>query len=77
MNSDTITTDTIYQHERYGRVLVTGIGEMYNEYPPTSAGSVLVFFYDDYDGYGGMGPTSISEPVGEFRMSADYVGKHD
>jgi hypothetical protein len=77
MNSNTITTDTIYQHERYGNVLVTGIGEMYDEYPSSSSSAVLVFFYDDYDGYGGMSPMPLSQPVGEFRKSVEYVREHD
>jgi hypothetical protein len=77
MNPDTILTDTIYQHERYGTVLVTGIGEMYDEYPSHSSGNVLVFFYDDYDAYGGMSPIPLSQSVGEFRKSVEYVREHD
>lgn len=79
-----IKTDVIYKHEKYGRVLVTGIGKMYNEWSvdgprdDIESGDVLVYFYDDYDGYGGMSPMPFSETVDEFCDAVDeVVGEHE
>jgi hypothetical protein len=78
-----IKTDVIYDHEKYGEVLVTGIGKMYNEWVVSSgdgpdSGETLVYFYDDYDGYGGMNPMPLSETANEFaKASTEEVREHD
>lgn len=79
-----IQTDMIYDHEKYGHVLVTGIGKMYNEWSTTgpkrdiTSQEVLVFFHQDYDGYGGMGPFPLSEPVDEFAKAVrSEVREHE
>jgi hypothetical protein len=78
-----IKTDVIYDHEKYGEVLVTGIGKMYNEWVVSNgdgldSGETLVYFYDNYDGYGGMNPAPISEVATEFAKAVnEKVEKHD
>lgn len=77
-----IEADVIYQHEKYGDVLVTGIAKMYDEWSSEGpqedidSGEVLVFFYDNYDGYGGMNPMPLSEPVNEFAKTVSRQGPH-
>jgi len=84
MTIERIKTDVIYEHEKYGEVLVTGIGKMYSEWSidgpkdDIESGNVLVYFYDNYDGYGGMNPMPFSETVDEFAKSCKQeVGDHD
>lgn len=78
-----IEADVVYEHQKYGEVLVTGIAKMYNEWDidgpqeDIESGDVLVFFYDDYDGYGGMTPMPQSLPVEEFAKSAERKHVHD
>ncbi len=76
MNIQKIKTDYVYDHERYGQVLVTGIAEMYDEYRVDAANKdgnppeqTVVFFHDRYDGYGGMSPVPLSQTVNEFGKS--------
>lgn len=70
-----IESDVVYSHQKYGEVLVTGISKIYDEWSvegpqeDIESGEVLVFFYDNYDGYGGMNPMPLTEPVGEFSQS--------
>jgi hypothetical protein len=77
MTVQRIKTDVIYDHEKYGDVLVTGIGKMYDEWSVSGpkddieSGNVLVYFYDNYDGYGGMNPMPLSETANEFAKSVD------
>jgi hypothetical protein len=72
-----IEADTIYQHEQLGEVLVTGIAKMYDEWSidgpqeDIESGEVLVFYYDSFDGYGGMNPMPLSDPVSEFAKSVE------
>lgn len=90
MTVQRIKTDVIYDHDKYGEVLVTGIGKMYSEWSvsngdglereqPGSASesNVLVYFYDDYDGYGGMNPMPFSETANEFAKSVSEVEQHE
>lgn len=84
MTIERIKTKTIYEHEKYGDVLVTGIGKMYDEWSvdgpkdDIESGDVLVYFYKDYDGYGGMSPMPLSQPVNEFAKSAEEeLGDHE
>jgi len=83
MTVQRIKTDVIYDHDKYGEVLVTGIGKMYNEWSvdgpqdDIESGNVLVYFYDDYDGYGGMNPMPFSETANEFAQSVNEVEEHD
>lgn len=78
MTLDRIEADVVYNHEKHGDVLVTAIGEMYNEYPLSGGrgapepdpSSRLVYFYKQYDGYGGMSPNPLSEEVMEFARDA-------
>jgi hypothetical protein len=84
MTIERIKTDVIYEHEKYGEVLVTGIGKMYSEWSidgpkdGIESGNVLVYFYDNYDGYGGMSPMPFSETADEFTKSCKQeVGDHD
>lgn len=78
-----IEADVVYDHERYGEVLVTGIAKVYNAWDTTGptddvgSGSVQAYFYDNFDGYGGMNPMPMSEHVNEFAKSVDRVGVHD
>ena len=65
----------MYQHEQLGEVLVTGIAKMYDEWDiegpqeDIESGEILVFYYDNFDGYGGMNPMPLSDPIGEFAKS--------
>lgn len=86
MTEQRIEADVIYQHEKYGDVLVTGIAKMYGEWDVTdpsndieSIGNVLVFFYDDYDGYGGLQPMPLSENINEFskKVSREAVFEYE
>lgn len=76
MDDNKIEADVIYDHEKYGEVLVTGIGKMYDEWDITGpqedieSVEVLVFFHDRFDGYGGMQPTPTTENVNEFAKKA-------
>jgi hypothetical protein len=78
---DTIEADMTYDHEKHGEVLVTAVGEMYDEYSVSrrsgEPNSRLVFFYTRFDGYGGMNPAPMSEPVNEFARDADRIGPHE
>ena len=83
MSETRIEADVIYQHEKYGDVLVTGIAKMYSEWDVTgptddiNSGQTLVFFYDNYDGYGGMNPTPLSQPVAEFGKAVTRESVHE
>jgi len=81
--TDRIEADVTYDHEKYGDVLVTGIAKMYDEWDTRGpqedieSGEILVFFYDNYDGYGGMNPMPMSEPINEFAQSVNRIGPHE
>lgn len=70
-----IEADVVYQHDQLGEVLVTGIAKMYDEWDiegpqeDIESGEILVFYYDNFDGYGGMNPMPLSDPIGEFAKS--------
>lgn len=72
MSETQIETDVVYEHSKLGEVLVTGIAKMYDKWDTTGprddleSGEVLVFYYDSWDGYGGMSPMPQSEQVNEF-----------
>jgi hypothetical protein len=67
-----IEADVIYNHERLGHVLVTGIAQFHDEWsvasenPAGDKNKTIVYFYDQFDGYGGMNPTPHTEEVNEF-----------
>jgi len=84
MSETRIKADVVYQHDQLGEVLVTGIAKMYDEWDvsgPTEdieSGNILVFYYDNFDGYGGMNPMPLSDPVDEFAKACDEeVRDHD
>jgi len=83
MSETRIEADVIYQHEKYGDVLVTGIAKMYDEWDvegpqdDIESGNTLVYFYDNYDGYGGMNPMPHSQPVNEFAQSVTRERVHE
>lgn len=72
MSETQIETDVVYEHSKLGEVLVTGIAKMYDEWDTTGprddleSGEVLVFYYDSWDGYGGMSPMPHSDTISEF-----------
>lgn len=78
-----LETDVVYNHERYGEVLLTGLAKMYEEWDVSGpqddidSGSVLVFFYDNFDGYGGMNPMPMSEPIQEFSKKVERQRPHE
>jgi hypothetical protein len=75
-----INSDCIYNHEKYGNILVVSVAELYDQWPPReeiSPENRVVFFYDQYDGYGGLGTLPIMEPVAEFERDAEFVEEHD
>lgn len=82
---DTIESNVVYDHEKHGEVLVTAVGEMYSEYPLTGgrgepdpvADSKLVYYYQRFDGYGGMAPTPLTQRVGEFAKHAKKIRPHE
>jgi hypothetical protein len=82
---DTIESDVVYDHERHGEVLVTAVGEMYGEYPLSGGrgepgsqpNSRLVFYYNNFDGYGGMNPSPMTQEVTEFARQADRIRPHE
>jgi len=82
MDANRIEADVVYDHEKYGDVLVTGIAKMYQEWSldgpqeDIDSGEVLVYFYDNYDGYGGMNPMPLSENVSEFSKACVRRGEH-
>jgi hypothetical protein len=41
------------------------------------SGEVLVFYYDDFDGYGGMNPMPLSDPIGEFAKAVSRARTFD
>jgi len=91
MSESRIEADVVYNHDKRGEVLVTGISKMYNEWDvsdsnglteePSSASEneVLVFFHDRFDGYGGMQPTPSAENVNEFskHVNRERVFEYD
>lgn len=83
MSETRIEVDVIYQHEKYGDVLVTGIAKMYDEWDvegpqeDIESGDTLVYFYDDYDGYGGMNPMPFSDPINEFAKAINRERVHE
>lgn len=72
MPLDKVETDTTYQHERYGEVFVTGIGELYDEWKVNGNGSTevdrntVVFFHE----MAGGSAAPISQDVNEFAKCA-------
>lgn len=82
---DTIQSDAVYDHEKYGEVLVTAVGEMYGEYSlsgdraetDSEPNSRLVFYYNNFDGYGGMSPTPMTQEVTEFGRQAELMRAHE
>lgn len=71
----------IYEHDEYGRVLVTSICEVYEEYHTTQEtveemNEIVVLFHSEFDGYGGM-RSPRSESIDEFATSATRVHAHD
>lgn len=81
---DTIESNVVYKHEKHGEVLVTAVGEMYGEYalgdgeceyPEPS--SRLVFYYNNFDGFGGMSPSPMTQVVTEFAKQADELREHE
>jgi hypothetical protein len=72
MGETIIEADVVYNHDKYGDVLVTGIAKMYDEWSENDdieSGQVLVFFHSRFDGYGGMA-TPNSELVGDFAKAS-------
>lgn len=71
MSETRIAADVVYQHEKYGEVLVTGIAKMYDEWDVAGpqddieAGEVFVYFHSRFDGYGGMA-TPETERAADF-----------
>lgn len=76
-----IEADVVYQHDKYGEVLVTGIAKMYDEWDVSSANGlnngqpssasengVFVYFHSRFDGYGGLA-TPETELAGDFAKS--------
>lgn len=83
MASTRVKTGCIYEHERYGEVLVTGIAKMYDEWDVSGAqddiasAGVTVFFYNEYDAYGGIHPMPFTQEVNEFAKLTDFIEEHD
>jgi hypothetical protein len=78
---DTIQSDVVYQHEKQGEVLVTAVGEMHTNYDVSEStgkpDSRLVFYYNNFDGYGGVNPSPMTQPVNEFVRQADRIRPHE
>lgn len=67
-----IEADVVYQHDKYGSVLVTGIAKMYSEWNPQNdmeSNGTYVYFHTQFDGYGGLA-TPQTELVGDFVKAA-------
>lgn len=83
MTETQVEKDVLYVHERYGEVLVTGIAKLYGKWDTDcrqndiGPDEVVVYFYDDYDGYGGLNPMPFSEPVNEFAKSVERLGPYE
>lgn len=83
MTEQTIESDVVYDHDKYGEVLVTSIAEVYDEVDvgrdmdEQPSREVLVFFYDQYDGYGGMNPMPLTESLTDFVGRVSRVRAHD
>jgi hypothetical protein len=75
MSETRIEADVVYQHDKMGEVLVTGIAKMYDEWDVSGpsddieSGEVFVYFHSRFDGYGGM-VTPETELVADFAKSA-------
>lgn len=73
-----IRTGGIYDHERYGLVLVTGVGEMYEAWNPNGNisggdGDVIVFFHRGIDEHIGSNATLTDQRVDEFEKEAEFI----
>lgn len=81
MTDRVIKANALYDHERFGRVLVTAIGSMYATYDiDRETGQhrgTLVYFYDRYDGWGGIRSRPIRQSASEFLKEATFVKYHD
>ena len=79
--TQTIETGVVYDHIHYGEVLVEQIGEMYNEYDVENktgkSATALVYFYDNFDGYGGMPGGPLTEEATNFAQSVERVREHE
>lgn len=79
MSETTIKRDSFYNHDEHGQVLVTSITKMYNEWNTkdqsnnVKKGDVLVHFYTEYDGYGGMIPSRVCVSIDDFAERVEYV----
>lgn len=77
-----IEANVVYDHKKHGEVLVTAVGEMYGSYSvsgevESSPNSILVYYYNSFDGYGGMAATPITQEVLEFSRAADHIRPHE
>jgi len=77
MTVERIETDVVYDHEKYGNVLVTSIATTFSTWNADSGtpseNSTLVFFYRRFDDYGGFGPSPLSENVNDFAKRVTEV----
>lgn len=78
-----IKSDHVYDHDKYGEVLVTGIGKMYDEWDVSGpqddidSRATLVFYHTRFDGYGGMMTMPQSQEAGEFAKAANHIKAHE
>lgn len=79
--NDTVKSDTVYDHEEHGEVLVTKIGVMTDSWAlgrseydeqKLEESEVLVFFHSSFDGYGGM-RQPLTEEVSNFIRKSEAV----
>lgn len=69
MSETQIEANTIYDHEKYGEVLVTGIAQMYKTWDVSKGcgheGEMFVYFHKRFDDYGGIA-TPETERIRDF-----------
>jgi len=65
-----IESDSIYQHEEFGEILVLGINQQYDTFETEEktgiVDSVSVRYSTEWDGYGAMFGATRSEPLEQF-----------
>lgn len=74
MVEQTIEAGTIYDHEKYGEVLVTGIIEVFNEWTvgdSDQSGTPMVNFHVQFDALGGIEQSARREQANIFAESVD------
>lgn len=77
----TIKSDSIYEHDTHGEVLVVSIVKHYEKWPQpddqSDDSTKYVYYHTRWDKYGGMSAWPMKEEVDTFDNQSSFVRAHD